>query len=175
MSVRNMDKTLVGNLRLGLIDHAPTRPDATGQHSIAAFRKRSEAVRFSIAVRPPRDLEEQLIQGELDLVFSYFWRHLPSMEYKIPFQRAADCLLRARASFVCQGGCRLPPRKPRTTSGHGAVTRCPTRTFTSPRIGNRGCGRHGGGSNSDHVRKIPGISPGAVCRAVYKTRSCWLP
>lgn len=85
-SVRNMDKTLVGNLRIGLIDHAPTGLMQQVSDSIAAFRRRSEAVRFSIAVHPPRDLEEQLIHGELDLVFSYFWRHLPSMEYRSLFK-----------------------------------------------------------------------------------------
>ena len=86
VSVRNMDKTLVGTLRLGLIDHAPTGLMQQVSNSVAAFRRRSEAVRFSIAVHPPRELEERLIHGELDLVFSYFWRHLPSMEYKYLFK-----------------------------------------------------------------------------------------
>src|ERR1700761_475616 len=85
-AVRSMDKTLVGQLRLGLIDHAPTVLMQRISASIAAFRKRSEAVRFSIFVRPPRDLEEQLIHGEVDLVFSYFWRRLPSMEYRNLFK-----------------------------------------------------------------------------------------
>ncbi len=104
VSVRNMDKTLVGNLRLGLIDHAPTRLLQQVSTSIAAFRRRSEAVRFSIAVRPPRDLEEQLIQGELDLVFSYFWRDLPSMEYKNLFkERQIACCGHGHPLFAKAG------------------------------------------------------------------------
>ena len=103
-AVRNMDKTLVGNLRLGLIDHAPTALMQQVSGSIAAFRKRSEAVRFSISVRPPRDLEEQLIHGELDLVFSYFWRRLPSMEYKNLFkERQIACCGHGHPLFAKAG------------------------------------------------------------------------
>lgn len=104
ISVRNMDKTLVGNLRLGLIDHAPTRLLQQVSSSVAAFRKRSEAVRFSISVRPPRDLEDQLIHGELDLVFSYFWRHLPRMEYRNLFkERQIACCGHGHPLFTKAG------------------------------------------------------------------------
>jgi DNA-binding transcriptional LysR family regulator len=103
-AVRNMDKMLVGNLRLGLIDHAPTALMQQVSESIAAFRKRSEAVRFSISVRPPRDLEEQLIQGDVDLVFSYFWRRLPNMEYKYLFkERQIACCGYGHPLFATAG------------------------------------------------------------------------
>jgi DNA-binding transcriptional LysR family regulator len=104
ISVRNMDKTLVGNLRIGLIDHAPTTLLQQVSSSVAAFRKRSEAVRFSLSVRPPRDLEDQLIHGELDLAFSYFWRHLPRMEYRNLFkERQIACCGRGHPLFSKAG------------------------------------------------------------------------
>lgn len=81
VSVRNMEKTLVGNLRIGLIDHPPDRMMTQISGGIGAFRKRNEAVRFSIAVLPPPRLEELLSRGELDIAFSYFWRRLPATQY----------------------------------------------------------------------------------------------
>jgi len=81
VSVRNMDKTLVGSFRLGLIDHPPARMVTQISSGISSFRRRNEAVRFSIAVLPPPHLEDLLSRGELDLAFSYFWRRLPSVEY----------------------------------------------------------------------------------------------
>lgn len=92
VSVRNIEKSLVGNLRIGLIDHPPGRMMTQVSSGIAAFRKRDEAVRFTVAVFPPPRLEELLTQGELDLALSYFWRHLPSLEYQPLFtERQIAC------------------------------------------------------------------------------------
>ncbi|MGC2400062.1 MAG: LysR family transcriptional regulator [Acidobacteriaceae bacterium] len=123
-AVRNMDKTLVGQLRLGLIDHAPTALMQQISASITAFRKRSEAVRFSIAVRPPRDLEEQLIHGEVDLVFSYFWRRLPSMEYRYLFKE--------RQIACCGHGHPLFPRAGSVTSEEAAEHEWTWRSYPLP-------------------------------------------
>jgi DNA-binding transcriptional LysR family regulator len=106
VTVRNMEKTLVGNLRIGLIDHPPDRMMTLISSGIAAFRQRNEAVRFSISVLPSPRLEELLSHGELDIALSYFWRRLPATQYRPLFrERQIACCspghpLFDKASFV---------------------------------------------------------------------------
>jgi DNA-binding transcriptional LysR family regulator len=78
---RNVDRQLVGSLNIGLIGHAPMSQNVRISQAIARFRQRDEAVRFAIFVRPPSDLEEQLISGQLQVAVGYFWHRVPTLEY----------------------------------------------------------------------------------------------
>ncbi len=78
---RNMDRKLVGTLKLGLIGHTPISQNARISDAIARFRKRDEAVRFAISVRSPGELEEHLLSGEMQIAVGYFWHRVPTLEY----------------------------------------------------------------------------------------------
>jgi DNA-binding transcriptional LysR family regulator len=85
VSVRNMDRKLVGTLNVGLIDHLPVREAARISKAIARFGRRDQAVKFSIVVRSPRDLEEGLLNGEIQIAVGYFWHRVPNLEYRQMF------------------------------------------------------------------------------------------
>ncbi|MDN7673687.1 LysR family transcriptional regulator [Burkholderia oklahomensis] len=78
---RHMDKTLVGTLAIGLIGHTPISENARISDAIARFRRRDEAVRFVISVRPPGELEERLLSGDVQIAIGYFWHRVPTLEY----------------------------------------------------------------------------------------------
>lgn len=79
---RNIDRKLVGHLRLGLIDHAPPGQHARIGQAIARFRQRDEAVRFDIRLRTPEQIEQDLLTGSLALAIGYFWHRVPSLHYE---------------------------------------------------------------------------------------------
>lgn len=81
VAVHNMDRKLVGVLNIGLIDHLPVSQTARISKAIAQFRRRDQAVKCSIVVRSPRDLEEGLLNGQVHIAFGYFWHRVPSLEY----------------------------------------------------------------------------------------------
>lgn len=81
VEARNMDKKLVGTLKIGLIGHTPISQNARISEAIASFRQRDEAVRFSISVKSPGELEEQLLNGETQIAVGYFWHRVPTLEY----------------------------------------------------------------------------------------------
>jgi DNA-binding transcriptional LysR family regulator len=80
-AVREMDKKLVGTLAIGLIGHAPHAENTRVADAITAFRKRDQAVRFSMVVAAPHELEEGIVNNKLDLALGYFWHRLPGLEY----------------------------------------------------------------------------------------------
>jgi DNA-binding transcriptional LysR family regulator len=88
---RNVDRQLVGSLNIGLIGHAPMSQNVRISQAIARFRQRDEAVRFSILVRPPSDLEEQLVGGQLHVAVGYFWHRVPTLEYTALFSERQVC------------------------------------------------------------------------------------
>ncbi|HVW52868.1 MAG TPA: LysR family transcriptional regulator [Trinickia sp.] len=78
---RNLDKKLVGTLKIGLIGHTPISQNARISDAIARFRRRDEAVRFSISVWSPGELEEHLLKGEIQIAVGYFWHRVTTLEY----------------------------------------------------------------------------------------------
>ncbi|MFC5473195.1 LysR family transcriptional regulator [Paraherbaspirillum soli] len=78
---RQMEDKLVGKLDLGLIGHAAISANARLSQAIARFRRRSEAVTLALAVVAPGQLEEEVVNGRLDVGIGYFWHRLPSLEY----------------------------------------------------------------------------------------------
>jgi DNA-binding transcriptional LysR family regulator len=78
---RNMDKTLVGTLNIGLIGNTPLSTNSRIIQAITRFHQRDEAVKFSLVVRPPGDLEEQVLSGQIHMAIGYFWHRVPSLEY----------------------------------------------------------------------------------------------
>ena len=110
LTVRNLDKTLVGTLNIGLIGHAPVNQNARISDAIAAFRQRDEAVRFAISVRSPGDLEEHLLSGEIQIAVGYFWHRVPTLEYTPLFiERQVAYCGRGHPLFASAG--KLAPSK----------------------------------------------------------------
>lgn len=80
-AARNKDGALVGTLKIGLIDHTPIGQNARISDAIALFRQRDEAVNLSIAVKPPGELEEQLLSGAIEIAIGYFGHRVPTLDY----------------------------------------------------------------------------------------------
>ncbi|NLP63303.1 LysR family transcriptional regulator [Paraburkholderia sacchari] len=81
LKARHLDRKLVGTLAIGLIGHAPIGENARISEAIASFKQRDEAVRFSISVKSPGELEEQLLNGDIQVAVGYFWHRVPTLEY----------------------------------------------------------------------------------------------
>jgi DNA-binding transcriptional LysR family regulator len=79
--VREMDRKLVGTLAIGLIGQAPLTENARLAEAIGAFRKRDQAVRFTMTVAPSQALEEGIVNKQLDLAIGYFWHRVPGLSY----------------------------------------------------------------------------------------------
>lgn len=104
MAIQNMDRKLVGVLNLGLSDHLPVAQSAHISGAIARFRRRDQAVKFSVIVRPARDLEEQLLNGQIHVAFGYFWHRLPTIEYNRMFtENQIACCGREHPLFAHAG------------------------------------------------------------------------
>lgn len=84
-AARNMDRQLVGTLTVGLIGHAPMIQNVRIGQAIERFRLRDEAVRFSLLVRAPSDLEVLLVGGQIQVAVGYFWHRVPTLEYTALF------------------------------------------------------------------------------------------
>lgn len=81
IDARQMGRKLVGTLKIGLIGHAASGANARLSQAIARFRARDEAVTLSLQVLPPGQLEEELINGRIDVGVGYFWHRVPSLDY----------------------------------------------------------------------------------------------
>ncbi|MGC8159942.1 LysR substrate-binding domain-containing protein, partial [Salmonella enterica] len=78
-------RQLVGSLAIGLIGNAPMEYNALMGRAIQRFRQRDEAVRLSVLVRGPRELEEMLLRDELQVAVGYFLHRAPALEYTLLF------------------------------------------------------------------------------------------
>ncbi|SCK22593.1 LysR family transcriptional regulator [Vogesella sp. LIG4] len=104
VEARHMGKRLVGSINLGLIGNTPVQQNIRISQAIARFRQRDEAVKFSVQVRPPGDLEEQVLNGQLHLAVGYFWHRLPSLEYTPLFvERQVAYCGQGHPLFECAG------------------------------------------------------------------------
>jgi DNA-binding transcriptional LysR family regulator len=103
---RNMDRQLVGTLQVGLIGHSPMSQNVRIGQAIERFRQRDEAVRLSLLVRAPGELEEMLVAGQIQVAVGYFWHRVPTLDYTPLFvERQIACCspshaLAARAGQV---------------------------------------------------------------------------
>jgi LysR family transcriptional regulator, transcriptional activator for bauABCD operon len=79
--VREIDRKLVGTLSIGLIGQAPLVENARVAEAMGMFRRRDQAVRFSMKVKSPQELEESLVNNQLDLAIGYFWHRVPGLVY----------------------------------------------------------------------------------------------
>lgn len=78
---QNINKQLVGALNIGMIGHMPMAQSTMISEAIQRFRQRDEAVRFNLTVSRPRELEDALVAGKLQIAIGYFWHRVPSLEY----------------------------------------------------------------------------------------------
>lgn len=81
MAARNLDRRLVGNLRIGMIGHTPFTQNSRISEAIARFRTRDQAVKLTFLVRSPIELEERLLGGQLDVAIGYFWHRAPTLQF----------------------------------------------------------------------------------------------
>lgn len=79
--VREMDRKLVGTLNVGLIGNTALCENTRMAEAIGTFRKRDQAVRFSMIVGAPQELEEGIVNNKLDIALGYFWHRIPGLEY----------------------------------------------------------------------------------------------
>jgi DNA-binding transcriptional LysR family regulator len=102
----NIDRELVGILNIGLLGNMPPGQTDRLAGAISRFRSRDEAVQVNISVNAPHVLEEQLEQGPLHIAVSYFWRRVPSLEYR-PFgsERQVAVCGRRHPLFATAGNC----------------------------------------------------------------------
>jgi DNA-binding transcriptional LysR family regulator len=103
-AVRSMDRHLAGTLNIGLIDHVSINQLARISEAIARFHKRNGAVKFAVVVRSPRDLEEQLLTGHIQVALGYFWHRVPSLSYTPLFvERQIACCGNCHPLFSSAG------------------------------------------------------------------------
>jgi DNA-binding transcriptional LysR family regulator len=79
--VRDIDRKLVGTLSIGLIGQTPLVESARIAEAIGTFRKRDQAVRFTMKVASPQELEEGVVNNQFDLAIGYFWHRVPGLVY----------------------------------------------------------------------------------------------
>lgn len=101
---RNMHRQLVGNLAIGLIGNAPLQYNVLMGRAIERFRLRDEAVRLSVLVRGPRELEEMLLRDELQLAVGYFLHRAPALEYTVLFRERQIAYCSAAHPFAARAG-----------------------------------------------------------------------
>lgn len=98
--VRDIDRKLVGTLGIGLIGQASHVENARLAEAIGAFRKRDQAVRFTMKVVSPQELEEGLVNNQLDIAIGYFWHRVTGLAYTELFsERQIICCGRGHPLF----------------------------------------------------------------------------
>ncbi|MCQ9616038.1 LysR family transcriptional regulator [Paenalcaligenes niemegkensis] len=78
---QNLEKRLIGQLNVGFIGHLPRSGSRRLSRAVSLFRQRDEAVRLSVSVLSPDQLEEMLINGQLHMAIGYFWRRAQHLRY----------------------------------------------------------------------------------------------
>lgn len=81
VEARQLERKLVGQLRIGVVGHTTMRAHARLSETIRRFRQREEAVELVLSMLAPGTLEEALINGEIHLGIGYFWHRSPSLQY----------------------------------------------------------------------------------------------
>jgi DNA-binding transcriptional LysR family regulator len=79
---QNIDRRLVGVLKLGMIDNTPPSQHVILSKAIGTFRRRDESVQFSILLRTPEQIEREILNGDLHIGLGYFWHRVPSLDYQ---------------------------------------------------------------------------------------------
>ncbi|GGP21603.1 LysR family transcriptional regulator [Silvimonas iriomotensis] len=84
---------LSGHLRIGIIDSIITDPACPVSRALAEFaRKPNNAVRVSLQVMSPQELETQLLDSRIDVAFGIFCSPLSGLTYQ-PLYRERDLLV----------------------------------------------------------------------------------
>lgn len=78
---RQLDRQLVGHLRIGVIGHTAMSANARLSEAIHRFRSRDESVELTLAMLAPGTLEEAMINGDMQVGIGYFWHRVPSLDY----------------------------------------------------------------------------------------------
>jgi len=103
-AARNLDKQLVGQLRIGLIGHMPPGQNRRLAQAIAKFRSRNEAVKITLLVRSPVELEEALLNGTMDIAIAYFWHRVPALRFTPLFHERHEAYCGKDHSLFARAG-----------------------------------------------------------------------
>ncbi len=101
---RNMHRQLVGSLTLGLIGNATLEQNGLIARAIARFRQRDEAVRLSLLIRGPRELEELILKDEMQVAVGYFLHRVPMLDYATLFQERQVAYCGAGHALAARAG-----------------------------------------------------------------------
>ena len=121
---RNMHRQLVGRLKLGLIGNATLAQNARIARAIQRFRRRDEAVRLSVVLRGPRELEEMLLRNDIQVALGYFLHRVPTLDYTPLFTE--------RQVAYCGAAHPLAARAGRVTAEEAAAADWTWRTYPLP-------------------------------------------
>lgn len=116
---RHLGKALVGTLKIGMIGHAPPAENARLSRVIARFQKRGAAVQFKVAVTGPREMEERLLAGDMDLALGYFWHRMATLDYRDLFAERQVAYCGAEHELYARAGVLRPDE----AAGHAWVWR----------------------------------------------------
>jgi len=83
--VAESQSKLEGTLRIGLLDNSITHPKNKISDALKNFTDKAPDARLSIFVGEPIDLEEQVMEGSLDLAIGLFHHRVSGVEYKPMF------------------------------------------------------------------------------------------
>ena len=85
VDARNLGKKLIGQLTICIIDHTELAENVKISTALSRFLARDQAVRLSVIVRPPGEIEQQIITGAIDVAIGYFWHRATMLEYSSLF------------------------------------------------------------------------------------------
>lgn len=83
--------TLTGRLRIGILDGVVTSPQLGLQTAIARYMAYASDVFIDLQLGTPLELEQQLLDGERDLVIGAFSQKVPGIAY-VPLHREPQAL-----------------------------------------------------------------------------------
>ncbi|MCY1390400.1 pca operon transcription factor PcaQ [compost metagenome] len=86
VEVQHINRTLSGNINIGLLGQIDPVANKKIALAIARLRARHDGLYFHFSELSPSLLEEKIINGHLDLAIGYFWHRLPSIDYFALFQ-----------------------------------------------------------------------------------------
>ena len=84
--VTESQNKLLGELRIGFIDNSVTHPDGRICKAIRNFIERAPDAHIKVYIGGAIELEEQVMDGSLQLAIGLFHHRLPSLEYSFLFE-----------------------------------------------------------------------------------------
>ena len=123
VEVQHINRTLSGNINIGLLGQIDPMANKKIAQAIARLRARHDGLYFHFTELSSSFLEEKIINGHLDLAIGYFWHRLPNIDYFALFKETqiAYCGPTHRCSTRSAPS---PARMSPNMTGSGPATPC---------------------------------------------------